>query len=75
MAGIAADDGPVLDPGETCDRCGPGTVALVAFRLPSGRKLAFCNHHARVHAAALLAMEGVVSSAPWPGSYTRKGAA
>jgi hypothetical protein len=74
LASVAFDDllSPKLEEGDTCDRCGPGTIALVAFRLPSGRKLTFCNHHARVHAAALLGLDGVISSAPWPGTYTRK---
>jgi hypothetical protein len=33
-----------LLPDDTCDRCGPGTVALVAVMLRSG-KLTFCEHH------------------------------
>lgn len=67
MTSIAFDDllGTRLEPGDTCDRCGPGTVALVAFRLPSGRRLTFCNHHARRHTVALDKL-GAVASTDWP---------
>lgn len=67
MESVPLDDllGPEVWPGDTCDRCGTGTVALVAFRLPSGRKLTFCNHHARRHTAALDKL-GAVASSHWP---------
>lgn len=74
MASIAYDDllGPKVEQGDTCDRCGPGTVALIAFLLPSGRKLTFCNHHARVHAPALHQL-GVTASTAWPVPERKEG--
>lgn len=32
-----------LEPGDTCDRCGPFVAALVAVQLSTG-KLTFCRH-------------------------------
>lgn len=55
MKHIELDDllGPRLDAHDTCDRCGPGTQAYAAVRLPSGKILTFCNHHLRLYAKAL----------------------
>lgn len=73
MESVPLDDllGPEVRQGDTCDRCGPGTVALVAFRLPSGGRLTFCNHHARRHTKKLAAL-GAVASANWPMPETKE---
>lgn len=47
---------------ETCDRCGASTNAAILLILPSGRVLAFCNHHYQKHAAELEAAGAVIDS-------------
>jgi hypothetical protein len=44
-----------LKPTDTCDRCGPGTQALVLVVHPEHGELRFCNHCFTRHEPALVA--------------------
>jgi hypothetical protein len=50
----------VLTGKETCDRCGPGTQAMVRVQMPSGNTLDFCRHDYRKHEPALVAQGATV---------------
>ena len=46
---------PKLAPDDTCDRCGPGTQALVRVRNSvTGAIIDFCLHHFRSHEPSLM---------------------
>lgn len=44
---------PKLEATDTCDRCGPGTQAMVLLTHPELGEFRLCAHHARKHEAAM----------------------
>ncbi len=53
--------GPPLLPTDTCDKCGPGTVAKIAVRFTSGGMLTLCSHCFNRHSMTMHNM-GIVLS-------------